>query len=138
MIPAIDRDQVRLRVAFASNDGNPATNTYDGFAFDNVFVGNKKRNVLVEHFTNSSLAPTTSGDNYLDNRLADQFALRSVSDFSDLRYHISFPSPDDLNIENPTDPGARASYYNVSQAPSTIMDGPINWEAGKMADLIWT
>ncbi|MCB0493977.1 MAG: PKD domain-containing protein, partial [Cyclobacteriaceae bacterium] len=126
MIPAIDRDQVRLRVAFASNDGNPATNTYDGFAFDNVFVGNKKRNVLVEHFTNSSLAPTTSGDNYLDNRLADQFALRSVSDFSDLRYHISFPSPDDLNIENPTDPGARASYYNVSQAPSTIMDGKLD------------
>ncbi|MEQ8364378.1 MAG: PKD-like domain-containing protein, partial [Cyclobacteriaceae bacterium] len=126
MIPAIDRDQVRLRVAFASNDGNPAANTYDGFAFDNVFVGNKKRNVLVEHFTNSALAPSTSGDNYLDNRLTDQFALRSVSDFSDLRYHISFPSPDALNIENPTDPGARASYYNVSQAPSTIMDGKLD------------
>ncbi|MBX2913240.1 MAG: PKD domain-containing protein [Cyclobacteriaceae bacterium] len=126
MVPAAERDQVRLRIAFASNDFNPSADTYDGFAFDNVFVGNKKRNVLVEHFTNSALAPTTSGDTYLDNRLADQFALRAVSDFSDIRYHISYPSPDAINLENPTDPGARASYYNVSQAPATIMDGKLD------------
>ncbi|MEP2667488.1 MAG: PKD-like domain-containing protein, partial [Cyclobacteriaceae bacterium] len=126
MIPKIERDQVRFRIAFASNDGNPASNTYDGFAFDNVFVGNKMRNVLVEHFTNSALAPSTSGDDYLDDRFDYQVSLRGVSDFNDLRYHISYPSPDALNMENPTDPGARASYYNVSQAPSTIMDGKLD------------
>ncbi len=126
MIPINERDQVRLRIAFASNDFNAAGKTYDGFAFDNVFVGNKKRNVLVEHFTNSALVPSTSGDNYLDDRLMDQFDLKSTSDFSDLRYHISFPSPDPINLENPADPGARASFYNVSQAPSTIMDGKLD------------
>src|SRR5690606_31907530 len=74
----------------------------------------------------SALAPSTSGDDYLDNRLADQLAVRSVTDFNDLRYHISFPSPDPLNMENPTDPGSRASYYNESQAPSTTLDGKLD------------
>ncbi len=123
MIPNIERDQVRLRLAFASNDFNAAGTTYDGFAFDNVFVGNKSRNVLVEHFTNNTLSASVDGDVHLNNRLADQLAGKPVSDFSDLRYHISFPNPDPFNLENPTDPGARASYYNVSQSPSTIMDG---------------
>ncbi len=123
MIPNAERGQVRLRIAFASNDLNPTGVTFDGFAFDNVFVGNKARNVLVEHFTNSTLPASVDSDEWLDDRLADQFAIRSTSDFSDVRYHISFPNPDPFNLENPADPGARASYYNVSQSPATVMDG---------------
>ncbi|MGE0590583.1 MAG: PKD-like domain-containing protein, partial [Cyclobacteriaceae bacterium] len=137
MIPNAQRDQVRLRIAFASNDLNPTGQTFDGFAFDNVFVGNKTRNVLVEHFTNNNLPASVDGDVWLDDRLTDQFAIRSVSDFNDVRYHISFPTPDQFNQENPADPGARASYYNVSQSPSTIMDGKLDGVKfkGKFTDI---
>ena len=129
MVPNAERDQVRLRVAFASNDLNPSggpDDTYDGFAFDNVFVGDKKRNVLVEHFTNSNSTAIQNSNDYLDDLLTDQFAIRAVSDFKDIRYFISANPSDPLNTDNPTDPGARASYYTVSQAPSTIMDGKLD------------
>ncbi len=130
MVDIAERDQVRIRIAFASNDQNPAGATFDGFAFDNVFVGDKERNVLVEHFTNSN-TPSNPGiqisNDYLDDRLQDQINIpRTVYDFKDVRYHISSATVDPLNVDNPTDPGARASYYNVSQAPSTIMDGKLD------------
>ncbi|MEQ8304739.1 MAG: PKD-like domain-containing protein, partial [Cyclobacteriaceae bacterium] len=123
MIPPIDRDQVRIRIAFSSNSDNSPDFSFDGFAFDNVFVGNKQRNVLVEHFTNSTSTGSVAGDDYLDNLLQQQITLRGTSDFSDIRYHISSPQPDPINLENPVGPGARASYYNVSQSPATVMDG---------------
>jgi len=123
IVPPADRDQVRLRIAFSSNSDNSPGSTFDGFAFDNVFVGEKKRNVLVEHFTNTNLQSSVDGDNYLDFLLQQQFLIRPVSDFSDIRYHISFPNPDQFNLDNPADQGARASFYNVSQAPATVMDG---------------
>ncbi len=59
----------------------------------------------------------------MDNLLQQQITLRGTSDFSDIRYHISSPQPDPINLENPVGPGARASYYNVSQSPATVMDG---------------
>ncbi|NJN41197.1 MAG: PKD domain-containing protein, partial [Flammeovirgaceae bacterium] len=125
MIPVANRSQVRLRIAFASNGSNDPLRTFDGFAFDNFFVGEKRRNVLVEHFTSQSppLTPLITGDTYLDNLYADQIAFRSTSDFSDIRYHIAYPSPDAINQSNPADPASRALFYGISQPPTTLMDG---------------
>lgn len=81
-IPASARAQVRLRVAFASNATNdPAKTDTDGFAIDNFYLGDKKRNVLVEHFTNSSLQASVDGDTWLNNLYQEQIALRGKSDF---------------------------------------------------------
>jgi len=126
IIPSAKRGQVRLRMAFSSNDGNNPDFTFDGFAFDNFFVGEKKRNVLVEHFTTSALTASTSADTYLNNLLADQITIdHPVSDFYNIQYHINFSGTgiDYLNRDNPTDPAARALYYGVSQPPYTVMDG---------------
>jgi hypothetical protein len=125
MIPMANRSQVRLRVAFASNDGNPPQGPFDGFAFDNVFVGDKKRTVIVEHFTNSQLAASLkSASQDLDDLYDDQFNTRVESDFFKIQYHMGVPGPDPLNTQNPTDPGARAFYYqNITQPPFTVMDG---------------
>ena len=40
-------------------------------------------------------------------------------------YHVNFPAgpADPFNELNPTDPGARALYYNISTLPHTRMDG---------------
>ncbi len=51
-IPDASRRNVIIRIAFGSNDDNLVGQVVDGFAFDDIFVGEKSRNVLVEHFTN--------------------------------------------------------------------------------------
>ena len=129
MIPSTARGQVRIRVAFSSNGSNNPNLTFDGFAFDNVFVGDKKRNVLVEHFTNATQPTSVLGDTWINNRYQDQITLirpGGKSDFNDIQYHISNPNPDPLNLDNPSDPAARSLYYGVSQPPATIMDGILN------------
>jgi len=134
MIPSTGRGQVRLRIAFASNDANPGK--FDGFAFDNFFVGEKEKKVLLEHFTNTNSISSSAGDLYLDGLLTDQFVYRSVSDFTDVRYHISLPTPDALNLDNQADPAARALVFGVSQPPITIMDGILNSQfKGNFADI---
>jgi PKD repeat protein len=123
MVPVANRGQVRLRIAFASNDGNPA-GTYDGFAFDNVFVGDKQRTVLVEHFTNNTYLPARIASQDIDDMYTNQVTVRLKPDFFKLQYHMAVPGVDPLNTDNPTDPGARAFYYqNVTQPPFTVMDG---------------
>jgi predicted secreted protein len=123
MVPKIDRDQVRIRVAYGSNSTNPPGVTLDGFAFDNVFVGDKARNVLVEHFTNSSLKASTDGDAQVEKLYQEQFTIRDSTDFHYVQYHIGFPGADPLNADNPADPASRSLYFGVSQPPATIMDG---------------
>jgi Secretion system C-terminal sorting domain len=132
IIPAVNRAQVRVRVAFASNDGNESLKKYDGFAFDNFFVGEKKRIVLMEHFTNSSLSGSLTADDYINNLYDDQITLirplpapGGQSDFNHIQYHISYASAnsDVLNTDNPNDPNTRATNYGVSQPPKTFMDG---------------
>jgi hypothetical protein len=124
MIPAVNRSQVRLRIAFSSNDGNaPAPPAFDGFAFDNFFVGEKARHVLVEHFTTSTLTASTNADTYLNGLYQQQITDRGTSDFQDIQYHVNFSGTDPLNKDNPTDPAARALYFGASQPPFTIMDG---------------
>ena len=127
MVDTLKRTQVRVRIAFASSIGNGAGNTYDGFAFDNFFIGEKKRNVLIEHFTNSSLTGSTAADTYLNGLYDKEINLRGKgdNDFNDIQYHISYSSAnsDLLNTDNPNDPNARASSYGVSQPPKTFMDG---------------
>ena len=137
MIPVIDRDQVRLRIGFGSNSTNPPAQSFDGFAFDNFSVGDKKRNVLVEHFTNSSLQASVDGDTYINNLYQNQITFRGASDFYDIQYHISFPGTDKLNGDNPADPSARSLYFGVSQPPSSIMDGILDGVkfSGKYTDL---
>ncbi|MFM9838772.1 MAG: PKD domain-containing protein [Cyclobacteriaceae bacterium] len=127
MVDTLKRSQVRLRVAFGSNLGNAPGVKYDGFAFDNFFIGEKKRNVLIEHFTNSSLGGSTAADTYLNTLFDNEINLRGNgdNDFNNIQYHISYSSAnsDQLNSDNPNDPNARASSYGVSQPPKTFMDG---------------
>ncbi|MBX2966676.1 MAG: PKD domain-containing protein [Cyclobacteriaceae bacterium] len=122
MIPATDRAEVIFRIAFGSNsDNGTPSRPYEGFAFDNIFIGEKQRNVLVEYFTNAGISSSTN--DYLNNLYADQFTFKDSSDFFKIQYHIANPSPDVINQENPVDPAARSLYYGVSQPPAAIMDG---------------
>jgi hypothetical protein len=116
------RKQVRIRIAIGSSKDNAPFPSFEGFAFDNVYVGEKQRKVLIEHFTNSNVG--VNGDTYLNTLYDTQPALNHLtSDFNAIYYHINSPSPDALNLDNPSDPPARALFFGVTQPPATIMDG---------------
>ncbi|HEX7015601.1 MAG TPA: T9SS type A sorting domain-containing protein, partial [Cyclobacteriaceae bacterium] len=122
-IPPAARGKVIFRIAFGANDDNLQGRVLNGFAFDDVYIGEKKRNVLVEHFTNQAGAePATSDAEAYFNGLFEQVPF-AQSDFFKLEYHLSNPGVDSINRYNPAAPQARALFYGVSQPPATVMDG---------------
>ncbi|MCK4701554.1 MAG: PKD domain-containing protein, partial [Bacteroidales bacterium] len=48
----VGEENVRFRIAFGADGG--ALNDFDGFAFDDIWIGERSRIVLLEHFTNAS------------------------------------------------------------------------------------
>jgi hypothetical protein len=116
-------DAFRFRVAFG------AVGVYDttaiqleGFAFDNVWIGERRRNVLFEHFSNESTGFPTSAsvNNYVYN-LA--YATAAVKDVVLAQYNISFPNNDRFNDEYPDDPSARVSFYGLTLPFRGIVNG---------------
>ncbi len=132
MIPLGQRDQVRFRVAFGSDEDNEreldgsVERQFEGFGIDNVFIGDKTRNVLIEHFTYtpSGGAPLFE-DSYINglSQLSLYDRPASIQDFVDIQYHMGIPQAGPLNLGNPIDPAARGLFMGVQRAPVTIMDG---------------
>src|SRR5690606_4889098 len=122
-IPSALRNRVIFRIAFGANDDNLQGSVLNGFAFDNVYIGEKKRNVLVEHFTNQhGLQPETADAEAYFNGLFEMVPF-AESNFFKIEYHISNPGVDSINRNNPAAPQARGLFYGVSQPPATVMDG---------------
>ncbi|MFO7657992.1 MAG: Ig-like domain-containing protein [Bacteroidales bacterium] len=105
---------VQLRFAY----GNDGTSGYEGFAFDSVWIGNRSKLVLLEHFTNTTDTTSISSN----TKLQDVFQ-RLNSDVVKIHYHTSFPGHDPLNRENPLVAEARVFYYGLIEVPYTLMDG---------------
>lgn len=109
---------VRFRVAFASD----ASSTGPGFAFDDIWVGNRTRIVLAEHFTNNSNLCSTceAVDTKVDTLVSKNSAPRDVID---IQYHTNTPGDDPLFAVNTQDPNARTLYYSIPSIPYMVMDG---------------
>ncbi|MDH4298129.1 MAG: T9SS type A sorting domain-containing protein, partial [Cyclobacteriaceae bacterium] len=122
-IPLALRDTVIFRIAFGSNGDNPSGRALNGFAFDDIYIGEKNKNVLVEHFTNVNSTSSNQANVYLEDLYRDQITNKDSSDFIPIQYHVANPGFDQLNADNPQDPIARSLLYGVSQPPTTIMDG---------------
>jgi hypothetical protein len=119
-IPHSQRDKVVFRVAFASNNDNPSGRVLEGFAFDNIYIGEKKRNVLIEDFVNDGIVGGALDELYDKQTDIGQATFKKKSDFTKIEYHLNTPSADPLYAD---DMGARAFYYGVDNPPYTIMDG---------------
>jgi hypothetical protein len=115
-IPVTERDTVVFRIAFGSSLDPAPGRPLNGFAFDDVYIGEKRRNVLVEHFTNDNIVASDAIDDQLDNVLASP-------NFIKLQYHLSTDQTDPLHTDNPLDNSSRALLYRVSTPPVTLMDG---------------
>jgi hypothetical protein len=93
----------------------------DGFAFDDVLIGQRSKTVLFEHFTNISS---------LEARNANQELYKVLdlagSDAILVEYHTALPEViDTLNLDNPSDPAARALTYGIgsNNIPMCVLDG---------------
>jgi hypothetical protein len=107
---------VVFRIAYGS-DGSQMEN--DGIAFDDIRIGERSRNILLEHFTNIQ---DLSGFNA--DMLVNTIVKNRHEDVINIQYHTNFPGTDDpYYIANPGDAGARILFYGLTKAPYSFIDG---------------
>jgi hypothetical protein len=130
-IPMIDRARLVFRIAFGSNDDNLAGKVLNGFAFDDIYIGEKTKTVLVEQFLNYTVDPQSdfAGES-MNDKFDTQIATdlngpgKLQTDFFKVEYHVEVAGQsEELNLGNKVDPFSRAFFYGVSSPPITIMDG---------------
>lgn len=127
-IPLADRANVIFRFTFKSTPGSAEVSKPDGFAIDNVFIGNRTRIVLVENFTNTAQTQNTKAEaDFLKT-----FNPSGLTELVKINYHTAFPGDDPFNAANTADPSARALYYNIAQTPRARLDGVIRDDLGTL------
>jgi hypothetical protein len=107
-----------FRFALASNKSAPDT---EGFGVDNVRIGERTRTILLESFMNTGNAnPAEAAENAFVSGFPGSVVGTKVVK---INYHVNFPKDDPFNLDNPTDPSSRASFYSVSSTPESRLDG---------------
>jgi hypothetical protein len=107
---------IRFRIEFLY-DGSIGSNT--GFAFDNVWIGERTRRVVMEHFISGTSSTSQSAEHAFTN-----LVFSHPLDVSGIQYHLNISGADPLYNDNPDDPSARLLYYGIFLAPYSFMDGP--------------
>lgn len=114
LIGLANQANVRFRMVYGSMAGAAG----DGFAFDDVFIGQRDKKVLLEYFTNQSDAFSNQ-----TNDVVDKLLNSAGSGVVGIQYHTSFPGQDSLNERNTANPAARVLYYGIGKVPSAVLDG---------------
>ncbi len=109
------KKDVKLRIAYGS-DGTARTS--EGMAFDDIFIGERKRNVLLEHFANTSSLKSSEA-----TAMINAIDLLKDKDIVNIQYHTNFPGVDSFYVNNPADASARILYYGLTKAPYSFVDG---------------
>ena len=109
------KTDVVFRVAYGS-DGSEMDN--DGIAFDNIWIGERSRNILLEHFTN-----ITDESGFNADALVDTIVSHRSEDVINIQYHTNFPDEDPYYNANPGEAGARILFYGLTRAPYSFVDG---------------
>ncbi|MFH0843149.1 MAG: PKD-like domain-containing protein [Bacteroidota bacterium] len=106
---------VRFRITYGS-DGY--SNSNEGMAFDDIWIGDRSRNVLFEHFTNTS---STAGIEATET--VNEITTRNDEDVISIQYHTSFPGEDPFNLMNQADVSAKVLSYGIPRVPFSLIDG---------------
>lgn len=109
---------VRFRICYGAPQ---VPQVRDGFAFDNIWIGERTKKVLVEYFTNMS--DTTS------KRANAEFnaAINSLGDdVVDIQYHMYYPGPDTFYTLGPQAADSREIYYSLPDVPYAYINGGTN------------
>lgn len=118
-------DNVQFRINFGAL--NSATNNnFDGFAFDDVWIGERTRNTFVEFFSNYNYVNSQTGETILDaNQVVYNAIFNSYNgqDVYLLEYHLDAPNSDPINADNPAEHNAREIQYGALSPTNVIVDG---------------
>jgi hypothetical protein len=117
----LDWLQGKKDVKFRISYGSDGTSNTDGIAFDDIWIGERSRNLLLEHFEN-----TSSLDNSNAKVIVDTLASRNKKDVINIQYHTNFPGPDPYYNDNPGDVSARVLFYGLARSPYSFVDGGFN------------
>jgi hypothetical protein len=109
------REDVKFRIAYGS-DGTSQDN--DGIAFDDIWIGERTRHVLLEHFANSSDSESSEA-----TAMVNTIALNNKEDVINIQYHTNFPGVDPFYDNNPGDVSARILFYGLIKTPYSFIDG---------------
>jgi hypothetical protein len=90
----------------------------EGFAFDDIYIGERSRLVLLEHFTSAADSACKNANNAVNNLVSE-----NVLDIIDIQYHVGDLGTDKMYTDYPIGPGARSLYYGISTFPHTFFDG---------------
>lgn len=118
---------VRFRVAFATASNTVLIDQPQGFAFDSVWIGERGRNVLVEHFTNYE----TNDVYFIEQGLYDKIYNNLYGrDVTMIQYHLGAPNTttgsnnnDQYNNDNVYDNAARSGFYDLRESNRGLIDG---------------
>ena len=110
---------VKFRVAIGTGGAGEIGN--QGFAFDNVFIGERVRRSILEYFTNS--ADEASGE---ADGVVDAFAMDHSDRVIDLQYHMDYPGDDPMNMNNPYPASTRSFHYGVPGVPYAVLNGGVD------------
>jgi hypothetical protein len=108
------KSDVKFRIAY----GSDGSSNQDGIAFDNIRIGERNRNILLEHFTNSTDIPSSNA-----NTAVNVIAKNRKADVINIQYHTNFPGTDPFYTANPGDASARILFYGLTNVPYTFIDG---------------
>jgi hypothetical protein len=113
-----DSSNVRFRIAYATRIYLPNPSPYDGFAFDDFWIGNRKKELLLEYFTNNTTPAYNANNSYIVS-----FENQNNLDIRAIHYHTSNPVGDPLYSYYPAGPSAREFFYGISSIPYALVNG---------------
>lgn len=124
---------IRFRVAFATSPQtvlDTLQNDYEGIAFDDVWIGERTRNVLVEHFNNFNYT-NAAGDNsdVIDRSVYNKifnsnYGLDVVLGQYQTEYSANgVTAPDLVHDANTSDLNSRSLYYSIFESNRIMVDG---------------
>jgi hypothetical protein len=114
----IGKKDVKFRVTYGSNSFGQLN---DGFAFDDVRIGQRTRKVLFEHFTNAGSTPAVA-----PTKTVSDLSTKGIKDIINIQYHTDFPGTDAYFNQNPGDVSTRLLFYGLSRVPYAFVDGGTN------------
>ncbi|MFC2112794.1 T9SS type A sorting domain-containing protein [Bacteroidota bacterium] len=114
----IGKPRVQFRIAYGSAGASVVEN--EGFAFDNIWIGERSRIVLIEHFTNSADAFSNDA-----NKEVNDLVKHNPLDIIDIQYHAELGEDDvdKMNKDNPAPASARSLFYATQEVPYALIDG---------------
>jgi len=111
-----DRSNVRFRIVYATKADN--NKKFNGFAFDDVWIGERQQMVLNEVFTNVADG-CDAGNAYLKN-----YEKERKDDVIPIHYHTSIPSGDPFYTYYTSGPLSRGFFYGANAAiPYVFLNG---------------